>query len=341
MNLIQTEKDGKHGFTDEHGKEIIPVIHDFIRTDELYAYVRKDKKWGYLDKEGKEAVPCIYDYVHHSLPEGLALINKDGKYGYVNEQAVEVIPAIYDKAYGFHHNWAKVKKNGKWGYISHSGEELIPCIYDDMLYDFTEELLGVEINGKWGYMDKNGKEIIPLQYERADTFNRGLASVSIGGIIKNNKLVGGNYGCINKTGEEIIPVKYKGNDAYKIHHFYNVNECFELSRIAALFQNPLKSKQTLGKQLFETVHHLLQSNKLEYLGIETDKILPIAIEWAKSSKTSERKMAAVLIQAVCMYSRQHQAPKIAIDADTQKAFRKVMSKESMSPDDYFEEVQQI
>ena len=42
------------------------------------ARVKKDGKWGYMNKEGEEVIPCKYDSVL-DFSEGLAIVKKDGK----------------------------------------------------------------------------------------------------------------------------------------------------------------------------------------------------------------------------------------------------------------------
>ena len=50
----------------------------------------------------------------------------------------------------------------------------------------------------WGFSDINKKIIIPCQYDDAEPFKNGVAT------IQKNRL----YGCIDKTGKDILPIKY-------------------------------------------------------------------------------------------------------------------------------------
>lgn len=94
------------------------------------ACVKLNGKWGYIDKTGKEVIPCRYDYVE-SFVNGLARVELNGKYGYIDETGKEVISCRYDAAYAFSEGLARVKLNGKWGLIDKAGKEVIPCRYDD------------------------------------------------------------------------------------------------------------------------------------------------------------------------------------------------------------------
>ena len=70
-----------------------PTQH-YIFSDEL-ACVEKNGKFGYIDKNGQEVIPFIYD-IGGDFNDGLACVEKDGKYGYIDKTGDEVIPIIYD-----------------------------------------------------------------------------------------------------------------------------------------------------------------------------------------------------------------------------------------------------
>lgn len=67
--------------------------------------------------------------------------------------------------------------------------------YDDLSL-FSEGYAAVCKNGKWGYIDKTGREVIPCQYDWANPFHEGLASVLTS--------YGSGYGFIDTLGREVI-----------------------------------------------------------------------------------------------------------------------------------------
>lgn len=67
--------------------------------------------------------------------------------------------------------------------------------YDDLSL-FSEGYAAVCKDGKWGYIDKTGQEVIPCQYDWANPFHEGLASVL--------SSYGSGYGFIDTTGREVI-----------------------------------------------------------------------------------------------------------------------------------------
>ena len=49
------------------------------------AQVLLNGKWGYIDKTGKEVIPCKYDWAWQFY-EGFAQVSTKGKWGYVDKQ---------------------------------------------------------------------------------------------------------------------------------------------------------------------------------------------------------------------------------------------------------------
>jgi hypothetical protein len=197
--LATVELNGKGGYIDKTGREIIPCIYDWAwKFSEGLATVKLNGKRGYIDKTGNEIIPCKYDFAWY-FSEGLVPVELNGNRGYIDKTGNEIIPCKYDGAENFSEGLAKVKLNGKWGYIDKTGYEIIPCKYDEYVaWGFSEGLAAVKLNGKWGYIDKTGNEIIPCIYDWARSFSEGLAVVELNG----------KCGYIDKTGNVIIPCKY-------------------------------------------------------------------------------------------------------------------------------------
>ena len=97
------------------------------------ARVKLNGKWGFVNTQGKEVIPLMYDNVDF-FSEGLSRVSlgddETGKWGFVNTQGKEVIPLKYDYAWSFHEGLAIVKLSGKKGYVDKEGHE-----YWDMTED--------------------------------------------------------------------------------------------------------------------------------------------------------------------------------------------------------------
>lgn len=74
-------KDGKWGFVDENGKEVVPCQYDTIEYFENgVCSVQRDGKWGYVDLKGKEVIACEFDNIlDDAFPKKPAVAYKDGK----------------------------------------------------------------------------------------------------------------------------------------------------------------------------------------------------------------------------------------------------------------------
>ena len=192
------EKDGKRGFVDQTGKEVIPCVYEGSwNFHEGLAAVKKDGKWGCIDKTGKEVIPFDYDMVFDGFSEGMVRAEKNGKWGYIDKTGKAITPFQYDDVWAFSNGLAQVEKDGKRTYIDKTGKTVISpeC---DVAYTFSDGLALVVKDGKGGFIDKTGKLVIPFQYEYAESFSQGLAQV------RQN----GKYGFIDKTGKIVIPCEY-------------------------------------------------------------------------------------------------------------------------------------
>lgn len=141
--------------------------------------VKKNGRWGYVDKSGTEIIPCIYDAVITRIEKSDSIIPicKNGKYGYIDISGKEITAMNYDFAGKFTNGIAPVVKEGKLGFINNNGELVIDYLYDPVYeysdsfaylqtrYYFSEDVLPVRLGGKWGMIDYNGNTIIPYEFD--------------------------------------------------------------------------------------------------------------------------------------------------------------------------------
>ena len=115
--------------------------------------MEKDGKYGFIDTTGKEVVPCQYDDASWSFSEGLARVKKDGKWRYIDTTGKEVIPCQYDNGYSFNKGFVVVVKDMKFGFIDLTGKEVIPCEYDCV--EYGEGYFTLIKDGYLTILDKN------------------------------------------------------------------------------------------------------------------------------------------------------------------------------------------
>lgn len=231
--LAMVVKDGKVGYINKYGEEIIPCKYDpqynNANFSNGFAVVYKDAYYGYIDKSGKEITKIVYANAN-DFKEGMALVEKAGKKGFIDNNGKEVISLIYDYAQDFSEGLAAVCINDKWGYIDKSGKEVIPLRYSSA-GDFSEGLAAVTNDVTCGYIDNMGRIVIPFKFSSGESFSEGVAQVNLNGnhyIDKTGEIISKEYhvtnpikdgvavvgrdakfGLIDKTGMEILPCKYR------------------------------------------------------------------------------------------------------------------------------------
>ena len=142
------------------GNIVIPFVYDkhghFIDGT---ASVKKDGKYGTINKDGKEMIPIIYDWVgfHYKQNKGLVQVKLGDRRGFVRSNGDVVIPISYEDAeYYFCDHLVRVKLHGKWGYLDHNGDVAIPVIYDHAGI-FKDGRAEVQMDGERFYIDVNGR----------------------------------------------------------------------------------------------------------------------------------------------------------------------------------------
>ncbi len=118
------------------------------------ALVRKDGKIGFIDTNGKEVIPCVYsDCTNTNFKHGYIGLLKNGKWGCVDKNHNIVVGFDYDYVYHpymvLYQPHLQAKKNGKWGLINLVNHKLVLGFEYDSIY--------VDEDGK-GRAMKNGVE---------------------------------------------------------------------------------------------------------------------------------------------------------------------------------------
>ena len=109
---------------------LLSLAAAIVTAQELELKQNANGKYGFVNRNGTEVIPCRYDYAG-SFIEGLAVVKQNGKYGFIDYAGKEVISPKYDMAYSFSHGLAEVKQFGKWGYIDKKGTVVIPIQYSE------------------------------------------------------------------------------------------------------------------------------------------------------------------------------------------------------------------
>ncbi len=154
---------------------------------ELFTKHGDNGKWGFVDGAGKEVIPAKYDYVW-DFEDEIAKVKLSDKHGLIDKSGMEITPIKYDVIDDFYQGpnrvysgVARVMFNGQYGFINKAGKEVVFIGYDYASH-FLEDLAYIKIGTKYGYINKSGQVVIPIKYDEAGDFGLdGRASVKLNG----------------------------------------------------------------------------------------------------------------------------------------------------------------
>lgn len=159
---ISVMRDGKYGFLDRYGREVIPCIYD--ETGLFYlerTMVRIGSRFGIIDTAGNYILPLEYECTsmkadYYVYRDSLALVQKDGMRGYVDLHGHIAIPFYFTDAYQFSEGLAAVQYGGRWGYIDTKGDIYMPFIFD-LASPYKWGRAEVLYNGELRHVDRRGR----------------------------------------------------------------------------------------------------------------------------------------------------------------------------------------
>ena len=228
--LAVVESDGKYGFIDKTGKEVIPLKYD--DAEEFYkgtAIITWKEKKGLIDRMGRGLTAPKYNrlyrkYGDYDFMEGVIyhsgmIIGTDYYYISLKGKEYDYIER-YQKGYS---NLYRARNKYKYGLIDKEGNEMTAIKYDKLFDEFEDGLLGVKLNGKYGAIDPKGKEIIPLKYDYIKIVSSKEIVVSVNG---KTFTINASGKCIKDCGnfEYVIYQLEKGEGFYNLERKFNITE---------------------------------------------------------------------------------------------------------------------
>tara|TARA_R110002033_G_scaffold37974_1_gene77155 strand:- start:5662 stop:7608 length:1947 start_codon:yes stop_codon:yes gene_type:complete len=207
QTLLRINHKNKWGFINIEGEIIVPIKYDFvgIYTPNHVCLVKMNGKWGAINEVGKEVIPIIYEDIQNDdYNREYFIANLKGKAGLLNSNNEILIPFRFDKI-------SQVDDSGYYFYaeigerkikFNRKGEEVKK--FDGIHLEFSEGLAVVKEEDESGfiisgYVNESKELVIPIIYQRAYSFEHGIA------IVQN---MDSKWGCINTKGEIVIPFEY-------------------------------------------------------------------------------------------------------------------------------------
>lgn len=162
-----------------------PLYMPITRVTQNRIGVLRDGKQGFLDLTGDEIIPCTYDEIG-LFRYGRTLARLDNRYGIIDTLGNTILPIEYEDhttkgyKYVYYDSLALVEKGGRLGYVDLQGNIVIPLNLQQA-YHFSEGLAAVRYGGLWGYIDTHGDLYLPLLFEYASPFQWDRADVRFQG----------------------------------------------------------------------------------------------------------------------------------------------------------------
>ena len=208
--LAQVRRNGRVGFIDITGEEIIPCSYERLESMFIDGYCKflkekddgsYDDYVGIIDRKGNEIIPCIYDSVYYDDDVNAFCASKDGKEGVIGKNGITLVPFAWDSISQFYGGLALAKNNGGQCVIDINGNAVceIPSLYNESQWLFNG-LVAVKKGNKWGCIDTSNSVQIDFIYDSIKYGSRKIGHM----VVSRN----GHFGLINKQGVEIAKCQY-------------------------------------------------------------------------------------------------------------------------------------
>jgi hypothetical protein len=164
------------GFVNKEGETVIPKqFEDAGIFKEGLARAKKNGAWGFIDKQGNWAIKPQYTYAG-DFESGYATV-RDGNqlYGIIDKNGTLVMPCFSKWGLNVTNNVVKTELDNKKSiYLHFDGTRFSNQEFEAANF-FSEGMASVKLNGKWGIIDNTGKLIFETDLFYLGPFNNGLA----------------------------------------------------------------------------------------------------------------------------------------------------------------------
>ena len=180
MTVIKTDTKVYIYNEESHVVNITTSFSDIGFFSEGLCAVIADGKVGFINKEGKEVIPCKFDeqFGAYGIKFEGGLCNLKDKLINMDGDIVKEFPGYYASYVGseryvltYTKGWVHSVMIDKYGKTLFKGEggSLIETLSTEFPIAVRENL--------WGFMDENGKLVIPYQFQQQYMFHNGFATI--------------------------------------------------------------------------------------------------------------------------------------------------------------------
>lgn len=166
MNRVMVLKNGKIGYINELGEEVISTEYDggFLYKEEKdFIQLKKEDSWYLLNLKTSKSKKIPFEDIGE-YKDGLMVVKKEEKFGYIDKEGKIKIPLNYTIAEDFNNGLAIVSSDKGFGVINKKGKRIIPLLYDEIL--IKDSYIYIKKDRKYGLYSKKGEEILPIIYDK-------------------------------------------------------------------------------------------------------------------------------------------------------------------------------
>lgn len=212
--VISAKYDGKYGFINTDGKEVVPFECEERKMfgDNIYE-MKKNGLLGFVSLKGDVLLPFEYTGVKESYEDGFYFITRkveDGELkGVINKEAKVVVPVEYAQVENYSRQFFKVKHLGKYGLFDFTGKQILPVEYKEISKTGDEKLIARSNDDLEALFDNEGKELIGLSrgYSRIDSYPSKIDASRV--VYKRPEKGDSLCGVVDANYKEIIPCEYR------------------------------------------------------------------------------------------------------------------------------------
>jgi hypothetical protein len=209
QELYIIKKDGKTGYIDQWGKEVIPAIYDTCgRRDTCacsdyfskneYGIIKKGKLYGAINAKGKVIIEPQYDFLEPGF-KNYFRARAGAKWTLIDNRNRPVFPFMFDKEYFISFDTVTSGQSGNDWYLLYPLTGKMKKTEYQYISPFFGGLAEIELNGKRGFIDSSGTLRIPNRFEEVGIFIQGLTNVKLNG----------KWGFIDTAGHFVIPPQFE------------------------------------------------------------------------------------------------------------------------------------
>ncbi len=173
LNAKYSFNNGKYGFVNVEGKEVLPFIYDAAKDFvQDIAPVKSDGFWKFIDRKGNEIDSIRLNRIDLDYPNHW-LVKKDDKWGIYYSDGKLVAPIIYKRIQRFYGNpYFHVALDDGWGCIDSLNNIIVPLSYRYRVDIVSKNRFIITPKLKKGLIGLNQKVILPPIYDEIIPFNK-------------------------------------------------------------------------------------------------------------------------------------------------------------------------